>query len=172
MDARRCPDGTWIVFHDRFSRRPSRVPTLSQVLSFCRSRRAPVFLDVKESRREKELLAVVRRSGWLSRTVILTYSLPSLRRWRRLLPAGHPLFWVTGARAPLTSRRVSLACSIPVRGVVAYRKWVVPASVRRAHKAGLEVLVWTARTAGEIRRLMRANVDGIMSEVWPPPRLT
>lgn len=178
MDVRRCADGTWVIFHDRFSRRPlvaagSRepVPTAARAFSFCRSRRTPLFLDVKENDREKELLLLLRRSGWLPKTTILSSTLSSLKRWRRCLPAGHPLFWVTGTRAPLTSRRVSLARAVPVHGFVAYRRWITPSSVRRIHEAGMRVLVWTARSAAQIRRCAAAGVDGVMSEVWPAPSI-
>jgi len=178
MDVRRCPDGTWIVFHNRFSRRPLHaagsqepVPTVTQALSFCRSRSAAVFLDVKEPRHEKELLAVVARSGWLPKTTVFASTLSSLRRWRRLLPPGHPLFWVTGYRAPLTPRRMALARAVPVTGIAAYGRWVHPVSVRRVREARLRLLVWTARTAAQIRRYAALGVDGIMSEVWPPPSI-
>lgn len=174
MDVRRSSDGTWVVFHDRVSRRPRHakgaeepVPTVRQAISFCRSRRVPVFLDVKESSRERELLALLRRSGWLGNITLLTYAVASLRRWRRLLPAGHPLLWVTDKHEPLSPRRISIARSIPVHGFVAYRRWINSGSVRRVHSAGLQVWVWTARTAAVLRRLVCAEVDGIMSEVWP-----
>lgn len=178
MDVRRCSDGTWITFHDRFSRRPAvapgsqePVPTVMQSLAFCRSRGVAVFLDVKENRHEKELFALIRRSGWLRKTTVLVSALSSLRRWRRLLPMGHPLLWVTGYRAPLTRRRVALAAAVPVQGIVAYERWVREGSVRRVQKAGMRLLVWTARTPPQIRRCANAGVDGIMSEVWPPPSI-
>lgn len=178
MDVRRRSDGTWIVFHDRFKHPPlhaagSRepVPTVMQALAFCRSRRTCVFLDVKEPAGEKELLLLIRRSGWLGSTSILASTLVSLRRWRRLLPPGHPLLWVTGYRAPLTPRRVSLATSVPVQGVVAYRRWVTSSSVCRVHSAGLKILVWTAQTAAQVRQYAALGADGIMSEAWPPPSI-
>lgn len=144
---------------------------MTQALSFCRSRSAAVFLDVKESRHEKELLALVARSGCLPKTTVFASTLSSLRRWRRLLPSGHPLFWVTGYRAPLTPRRIALAGAVPVTGIAAYERWVHPVSVRRVRETGLRLLVWTARTAAQIRRCAALGVDGIVSEVWPPPSI-
>ena len=130
MDVRRLAEGAWVVFHDphlahttdssgrlsRLSRsslaeldaggrfsprfRGERIPLVSEAIQLCRSRRVPVFLDVKSPRGEGELARLVRRSGWLSRTTILAGTYPSLRRWRRLLP-GRRLFWVTGFRQPV-----------------------------------------------------------------------
>lgn len=170
MDVRRCSDGAWVVYHDRFSRRPPHAPSLIQALSLCRSRRLALFIDVKESDHERELLALLRRSGWLHKTTVFSSTLVSLRRWRRLLPPRHRLFWVTGYRMPLTSRRVALARAASATGIAAYRRWITQLSVRRVHAADLKLFVWTARTGTQLRRLARLRVDGIMSEVWPPPR--
>lgn len=176
MDVRRCRDGTWIVFHDRFSRRPARaqgsrepVPTVTQALSLCRSKRLPVFLDIKESTREKELLALIRGSGWLSHTTLLAGRLPSLRRWRRILPH-HALFWVTGFRSAVTRRKIAQANRLGLTGFVSYKETVTKAAVERVHRAGLRICVWTVRTAADFRRFARLGVDGMMSELWPPPR--
>jgi glycerophosphoryl diester phosphodiesterase len=179
MDVRRCADGSWIVFHDRpaplknkgagplhapASKEP--VPTVAQALAWCRAHRLSVFLDVKESSQERKLFLLLRRSGWLPKIAVLSGTPASLQRWRRLLPAGHPLFWVTGYRDRITPRRVAMAVRLNLSGLVSYRLWITPAAVRGVHGAGLKLFVWTARTAAEIRRLRRLKVDGVMSEVW------
>lgn len=169
MDARRCLDGSWVVHHNPIRRRTLGVPTLEQALVWCRRHRTPVYLDVKETSREEELLRLICRSGWLGRTSVLAGSVPSLRRWRRLLPPRHPLFWVTGFRSSVTPRRISIARRMKLTGFTAYRGRIHASSAAQLHRAGLKLFVWTARTAGEIRRISRLGVDGILSEVWPPP---
>lgn len=177
MDVRRVRNGPWIVFHDRFSRRPSHakgskepVPTVSEALSFCKARRLQVYLDVKESKGEASLARVVRASGWSGQVTLLAYQVPSLRRWRRLFPRS-PLFWVTGFRAPVTPRKIAQAKRLGVTGFVCYRRWATRAAAERVHQAGLQLFVWTARTASDLKRFARTGVDGIMSELWPPPSI-
>ena len=46
---------------------------------------------------------------------------------------------------------------------------VTPALVKRAHEAGLQVVAWTINEPDQMRRLIAAGVDGIMSDY--PDRL-
>lgn len=190
-DARRTSDGIWVVFHDatlkritgcsgRLVRTPwgrlekveAQIPQVSELVRWCRARGLQLFLDVKVDRAEADLLALLRRSGWLHQVRILAGTIPSLRRWRRLLPAGHPLYWVTGFRDSLSPARVRMARRIGVTGLVAYKGRVHPAAMQQIRRAGMELFVWTVRTASELRLYARMGVDGMMSEVWPPPSIS
>jgi glycerophosphoryl diester phosphodiesterase len=200
MDVRRLADGAWVVFHDphlgrttdssgrlsRLSRksaasldaggwfsprfRGERVPLLSEAIRLCRSRRVPIFLDVKSAGGERELAALLRRSGWLGEASVLAGTYPSLRRWRRLLP-GRPLFWVTGCRQRVEPRKIARARGLRLAGFVAYKGAVGRRAVERVHRAGMKVFVWTVRTRAELQRWARLGVDGMMSERWPAPSI-
>ena len=191
MDVRRTADRVWVVFHDstlnRMTGRRGRVaqtrwvvlkelesagepiPSLEQALDFCRRREAKVFLDVKVRRDERSLFKAIRRSRWLSRATIGAGNVPTLRRWKRLLRE-RPLFWVTGYRAAVISARIRQTHRLGLTGLAVYRRWVTKGAVSQVHAAGLKLYAWTARSQREIRRLADCGVDGIMSEVWPPPR--
>lgn len=186
MDLRRSADGVWVLFHDSTLDRMAGekgevarisweglkrlgIPSVEEALALCRRKKRFAFLDIKLRSGEKQLLQVLRRSKWLSHVWIGVGTVPSLRRWRRLL-SRQPLFWVTGYRAPITPGRIRQAHRLRLTGLAVYRCWVTQAVVRRVHEHGLKLFVWTARTPREIRRLARLGVDGIMSEVWPPPR--
>ena len=170
MDLRRRPDGNWVVFHDPLPK-AFNGPLLefSEALAFFRRRRIEAYLDVKDPHGESSLARLIRSSRWLGHTTLLAGGLPTLRRWRRIFPR-QPLFWVTGFREPLTPRKITQARGLRLTGFVSYRRWVTRVSVERAHQAGLQVFVWTVRTAADLKRFARTGVDGIMSEVWPPPR--
>ena len=170
MDVRRRADGSWVVFHDPIPARMKDEPILevSDALAFCRSKRLEVYLDVKEARAESSLSQILRESGWLRRTHVLAGRPSSLRRWRRLIP-GRPLFWVTGFRSSVTSRAISQASRLGVTGFVSYQGRVTATTVERTHRAGLKLYVWTVRTAADLKRFTRLQVDGILSEVWPHP---
>lgn len=172
-DVRRCSDGRWVIFHDPIRRCAPGVPTVEQALAWFRRHRTPVYLDVKERAWESELFQVIRGSGWLHRSILFAGSVPSLRRWRLLLPPRHPLYWVTGFRDSITPHRISIARRLQLQGIAAYHRRVTASSAQQIHQAGLQLFVWTARTAAEIQRAGRLGADGILSEVWPPPlRLT
>ncbi len=169
MDLRRARGGAWVVFHDPLPKTPSaQILPLSQALAFCRARRLEAYLDVKDPRDEESLLRQIRASGWLKHTTVLAGRTASLRRWRQILP-DHPLFRVTGFRTAVTPRAVAQASRLGLTGFVSYKRWVTKPAVERVHRAGLKIFVWTVRTAAELKRFARLGVDGIMSELWPPP---
>ena len=187
-DVRRTADGVWVVFHDRNLKRMTgargsvsrsrwdrlrqlHIPRVSDLLSFCRKKGVTLYLDIKIPQGEKQLLSVLRRSGWLHRTVICASVPSSLKRWRTLLRA-HPIFWVTGHRKRVTPRRVAMATSLKLTGFLSYKRWVTPAAVGRVHEAGLRIYLWTVRTPREIKRFASFGVDGMMSELWPPPSIS
>jgi glycerophosphoryl diester phosphodiesterase len=170
MDLRRRADGRWVVFHNPLPKTMvGPVLELSEALSFCRRRRLKAYLDVKDPRDERSLARLIRSSRWLSRTTLLADGPATLRRWRRIFPR-QPLFWVTGFWEPVTPQKIAWARHLHLTGFVSYRRWVTRVSVERVHRAGLKICVWTVRTVADLRRFSRLGVDGIMSEVWPPPR--
>ncbi|MBI3333793.1 MAG: glycerophosphodiester phosphodiesterase [Candidatus Omnitrophica bacterium] len=192
MDLRRSADGVWVVFHDstlrRMTGRSGRVartgwpalrrlrsggepiPTALQALQWCRREGVRAFLDVKEAEGEASLFRVIRRSGGMDQVMVGAGKPASLKRWRRLL-GERPLFWVTGFRVPVTRRLVDRAGRMKLAGLAAYRRWANRAAVARAHRAGLKLYLWTARTPIQIRRLSALGADGIMSEVWDGRRV-
>ena len=187
VDVRRSCDGVWVALHDptlkRTTGRPGRVsrtpwaaleplgiPRISEILDLCRRKKVRLVLDMKVGKGEKDLFRVLRKSGWLHRVIVGAGRIPRLKRWRKLL-GNRPLFWVTGYRASITPRRVRQARRLKLTGLLAYRGWVTRASLSRAHEAGLKLYVWTIRTPGELKRFSDLGVDGIMSEIWPPPSI-
>lgn len=199
-DVRRTADGVWIVFHDAQLRRTTdlkgpvaRTPwrvlrkadagswfsprfrgepilRLSDFLNRCHRHQLAVFLDVKVNGNERELAQLLKRSAALSQIAIGAGKKESLRRWRRFLPETD-LFWVTGDRQRVTRRLLEQAAGLGLAGMAAYRRWVDRESVSYARQAGLKLYVWTAHTPGQLKRLVRLEVDGIMSEVWPCPSI-
>lgn len=136
-------------------------------------------LDVKDWNSVDPLAAAIERYGLHDRVLIASFS---DRRRRAVLqqlsrPAAgsagvvsNALFVLLGPLLPgpllrLVARR-SLrgvhALQVPVRyGAVPV---VTPGLVRRAHREGLQVHVWTINDAAEMHRLLDLGVDGIVTD--------
>ena len=64
---------------------------------------------------------------------------------------------------------VERAVRIGARQLAPSGDLVTPALVKKAHQAGLQVVAWTINEPEEMRRLIDAGVDGIMTDY--PDRL-
>lgn len=186
-DVRLSSDGTWVVFHDRSLRRTTGrsgwiaktswtvlssfgILQLEDLLDFCQRRKVQLFLDVKVSGKEERLARALKRGRFRKSVSLGAGSIPALALLRRALK-GVPLFWVTGYRVSMTQGRISQAKGLGLKGLVAYKRWVTRSVLRKVHQAGLKLYAWTIRTPRELERYARLGVDGIMSEVWPPPHV-
>ncbi len=140
------------------------IPTLDELLE--RYPEARFNIDCKSDEAVAPLVAALLRHACLDRVAIGSFSDLRLRRLRRELgprlctslgPAAVASL-VSGAPVPLAG----LAAQVPVRqGPVPV---VTDTFVRRAHRRGLQVHVWTIDDPVEIARLLDLGVDGIMSD--------
>jgi glycerophosphoryl diester phosphodiesterase len=176
-------------WHDAGRRQPL---TLAQALdAFARPPldRVEIDLDIKLPGREEELVAAVRESGLLERTMISTMELSTLARVRELEPglrrgwtypkvtkdwnskrwAKAPLI---GAVAWMRQRLPGLAArELPKLGVEAmwvYHPLVSPRLARITELAGVELIAWTVDDLPRMNKLAAAGVNGICSN---DPRL-
>jgi glycerophosphoryl diester phosphodiesterase len=131
---------------------------------------ARVNIDPKHDGSVEPLIEVLRRCDAVDRVCIGSFSDERLRRLRLRLGAG--LCTSMGPRAVARLRLDALsgrvhpspaACvQIPerVRGVTVTNAAVV----RAAHRAGLQVHVWTVDDPADMHRLLDLGVDGIMTD--------
>ena len=136
-------------------------------------------LDVKDWNSVDTLAAAIERYGLHDRVLIASFS---DRRRRAVLKqlsrpaassagtASNALFVLLGPVLPaplmnLLARRILAgvhALQVPVRyGAVTV---VTPGFVRRAHRQGLHVHVWTINEPAEMHRLLDLGVDGIVTD--------
>jgi glycerophosphoryl diester phosphodiesterase len=146
------------------------VPTLLTLVSAFPEARFNI--DVKSVGAAAALAAFVHEHGLAERVLVGSFSGRRLRRFRRLAgpgvatsasPGEVAAYVVLPARlARLVTRRSPAALQVPHR-----RGPLVVASsrlVRRAHRAGLQVHVWTVDDPDEMRRLLDRGVDGLMTD--------
>lgn len=140
---------------------------------------ARMNLDVKDRDSIRSLAAAIERHGAHDRVLVASFSDRRRRAVLRLLSrpvassAGvvtNGLFVLLGPLLPAGLLRLVLrrplrdvqALQVPVRhGVV---RVVTPGFVRRAHRLGLVVHVWTINGPAEMHRLLDLGVDGIVTD--------
>lgn len=132
-------------------------------------------LDVKDWSSVASLAAAIEQYGVHDQVLIASFSDRRRRAVVRLLSrpvagsagiVSNALFTVLGPVLPARIIRRALrgvhALQVPVRyGAV---RVVTPGFVRRAHRHGLQVHVWTINDPAEMRRLLDLGVDGIVTD--------
>jgi glycerophosphoryl diester phosphodiesterase len=160
--------GAW--FGSRAGKRfaGERVPTLEEILAFAKERDIIFYLEIKSGAAwgvEHAVVAALRDSGEAARVAILSFDpaiLDSVHRLDGTLMTG---FLCEHPSNDLVERTVRAgARQLAPRGDL-----VTPALVDKAHQAGLQVVAWTINEPEQMRRLISAGVDGIMTDY--PDRL-
>jgi glycerophosphoryl diester phosphodiesterase len=145
-----------------------RIPTMEQLLT--RWQHVFVNIDVKSDAVVEPLTRLLAELDAFDRVCIGSFSDDRLRRVRRLTrgrvctsmgPAGVTAAWM-GSRAGRMPRLRADCLQVPVRArrmVIVDRRFV-----DAAHRAGLQVHVWTVDDAAEMTRMLDLGVDAIMTD--------
>jgi glycerophosphoryl diester phosphodiesterase len=144
-----------------------------------------LHLDVKLPGYETEVVDAVRRHGLDGRAYFSTAYAQSARRLAALAPdlgvaIGYPRDrygvskapWRAGAkRAGAATLRQAMPIRVPIllrqaRATVLslHHTLCSRASVAASHRAGAPVLAWTVNDPADVRRVLAAGVDGIVSD--------
>ena len=186
-DVQVTADRVLVAFHDndlqRATGRPGKISELpwSEVSKALVDGKAPIPLmedllgtwpqariniDCKTAAAIPPLIDVLRRTNSLERVCVASFSDSRLRRLRKEL--GPELctslgpFETAVLRFGLARHFSGVAAQVPVKEgpfTVVSRGFV-----ERAHRAGLQVHVWTIDDAGAMERLLDLGVDGIMTD--------
>ncbi|MBA2364694.1 MAG: glycerophosphodiester phosphodiesterase [Chloroflexia bacterium] len=149
-----------------------RVPTLSEVLDLTRGR-ATLLIHLKRpdlyADLEQRLLDGLREAGVLDgsdaeRDVTLqSFSVGSLRLLALLAPRIPRIQLILPDSDAVTARALD-AVARYTQGVAPCQTSVTPEFVAAAHDCGLTVSPYTVNAPCEMRRLIRAGVDGIITD--------
>ncbi len=106
------------------------------------------------------LVAEIGRAGVAGRVTVLSFDFRVLRAMRRVAPGIRlAALCEFGARG---FARVAAEAEAEI--IAPYHRLVTPRKVEAAHCAGLRVLPWTANHPRDWARLIRAGVDGIITD--------
>jgi glycerophosphoryl diester phosphodiesterase len=148
------------------------IPTLDALLEEFPDRR--VNIDCKTDHAVDPLIAVIRRHDCLDRVCVGAFSGTRLARLRRALGPGLcsslspqgvarlKAVSLVGSAARFAAPHYAQAAQIPVRQ---YGVTLTDGRfLRAAHRAGIQVHVWTVDDTREMIRLLDLGVDGIMTD--------
>jgi glycerophosphoryl diester phosphodiesterase len=170
LDVTPTPDGVLAVTHDAvwrdFAQLPSGTPRIEEVVEYANGN--SLFLDVEAKSSPNAAMPAEEYARTLARYVAPLAGRVALRSFnRRLLRMLYsfapdiPLIVLTRRSAV---RWVGIAKRTHARAISPHHWLVTPGEVRRAHRAGLPVYAWTVNREREWLRMMRAGVDGIITD--------
>ena len=145
------------------------IPTLREVLRRYPDRRVIVEMKVDTAAMGEAVVSEIRAAGAADRVCAAGYGRQSIETVRARLPevatsACHPEVRLAVYRsiAGCPAKRAAFGgYQVPERaGLI---RVVSPRFVRHAHRAGLQIQVWTVDTEPDMRRLLGWGVDGLIS---------
>jgi len=155
--------GAWFGGSGAGSFTGERVPTLEEILNFAKEHDVIFYLEIKSGPAwgiEHAVVAALRDQNESARVVILSFDPATLESVHRLDSTMMTGFLCEHPSNDLVERTVRAGA----RQLVARGDLITPVVVEAAHHAGLQVVVWTINEPEQMRRLIEAGVDGIISD--------
>jgi glycerophosphoryl diester phosphodiesterase len=145
-----------------------RIPTLEEILEFSRKHDVVFYLELKYPAvwgMDHALAAALQKAQSAPRTIVISFDRATLAPLRRLDPSIMIGLLVEEAKADCIQAAVELGA----RQLCPKASSITPEFVEDAHRSDLQVVTWTANTTAEMRAMIKARVDGIMTDF--PDRL-
>ena len=163
-EIRKLDAGAW--FGSEFA--SERIPTIEEILEFAKKHDVVFYLEIKPQGTwggEHALIAALRESGEIARTVVISFDANVIEAVRKIEPTLMTgLLYDAQIENPIDRAVEVGARQLAVRGDL-----VTPGLIAEARSKDLQVVCWTVNHPAHMRLLMTAGVDGIMSDY--PDRL-
>jgi glycerophosphoryl diester phosphodiesterase len=144
-----------------------RIPTLAEVLDLLEGRLL-VNVELKVPLRSRDtslvmpMLEVVRKHGMDQRVLFSSFNPYVLRAMKELAP-DIPIGLLYAPHSPIYARHAWLDPFEPHEARHPHYSMLTGPIIRWYHSRGLRVNTWTVNEPDEMRRLIEAGVDGIMT---------
>jgi glycerophosphoryl diester phosphodiesterase len=181
LDVRRTADGEVVVIHDdkvdkttdgsglvseltleeikRFkTEEGEKIPTLKEALDYLKGR-VRVLIEFKETGIEEEVVGLVLEKGMEDSVIIISFLEEALRRVQEL-DKGVP----TGLLYVRHKKPIETALELGAKYLLPLYRFVHSADVKKAHEAGLKMIVWTINKPEEVTEYTKKGVDGIATD--------
>jgi len=165
---KRLDAGSW--FDPRFAR--EKIPTLYEVIRLVKPTQTGLFIEMKpgphlDGAFEQALTRLLVREEMTARSFVMSFNHAAVGRVKELDPNLRGLL-LAGRRTPLPTLLRAVQAH-RADGVSVKVSLVNESLVSAIHQRGLRVVVWTANSPRQMRRLVRLGVDGITTDF--PERL-
>jgi len=145
-----------------------RIPTIEEILSFARNHDIVVYLELKYEAAwgmHHALVGALRNPEDAARTVVISFDPGTLADLRKLDATIMTGVLVEEARGDLVRASVDAGA----RQLCPRSTLVTSALVDEAHRSDLHIATWTVNDPEEMRAVIAAGVDGVMTDF--PDRL-
>jgi glycerophosphoryl diester phosphodiesterase len=145
-----------------------RIPTLEEVLKFSQEHDVVFYLEVKYDAAwgmHHALVAALQKTQSAARTVVISFDPSTLMAVHKL--DASLMLGLLVEKASLDS--VKTAVSVGARQICPSVSLATPDFVKETHESDLLVAAWTANSSKDMRAMMSAGADGIMTDF--PDRL-
>ena len=136
-----------------------RVPTLEEVLELCRGT-ARVDIELKDyghgQRLEERVADIVERTGMTDQVILMSLSSSMAHTMKALRPD-----WTVGL---LTAKAVGDLTTAQADFLAVHAGIASQRFIRRAHRAGKDVYVWTVNDRLNMSRMLTRGVDGVITD--------
>lgn len=140
------------------------LPSLEQYLETGKKCTTRLILELKAHHNKKReikavqgILDMVKKMGLEDRMEYITFSLPAMKEFIRLAPAGTPIYYLNGELSPKELKDLGASGLDYHLGVMKKH----PEWIQEAHDLGLKVNVWTVDDAEDMKWLIDRKVDFI-----------
>ena len=168
---RRLDAGSWFNRRYRLRAREryagARIPLLAEVLQWVKARQCLALVEIKDYRPgvAAKILEEIERAGLWHLVRVVSFDLPSLQQARELSEQARLGLDFSGRLLPIRRALALGAETLLPHWAIASR-----GLIRRAHRAGLQVISWTVNYPLHMRRKIFDGVDGLITNY--PARLT
>jgi len=147
--------GSW--FSSEF--KTERVPTLAEILKEARGK-SRVLVELKyyghDQKLEQRVVDIVERLDMVNQVAVMSLKYDGIKKLRALRPD-----WSVGL---LSSKAIGRLSDLEADFLAINMAAATPGLIRRIHKAGKQVLVWTVNDQVSMYRMISFGVDGIITD--------
>jgi glycerophosphoryl diester phosphodiesterase len=164
-ELRRLDNGLW---YDR-QYMGQRLPTLEDILEFARKHDVVFYLEVKYEAAwgmHHALVGALQKEQDAARTIVISFDLGTIESVRKLDASIMTGLLIEDGRH---DSAVQKALDVGARQLCPRNSLITSDLIADAHRADLLVATWTVDDANEMRRVIAAGADGVMTDF--PDRL-